>query len=123
LRTFAQVISDDEKAEISARIKVARTEAGLKQREMAERLHIEPRTYQNYERTRVPWVLLKDIARITGKSHAWLLHGDDGPDVMDVLTRMESELHEIRERVDQALGITAPDEDEPIVPRLGDARP
>jgi len=65
-----------QKAEIPARIKQARKEAGMTQNELAALLQVQPRTYQNYELDRVPWNLMNEIAAATGKSAEWLLHGD-----------------------------------------------
>lgn len=78
-----------QRQEITARIREARTEAGLTLKEMAEALDVVERTYWNYEDSRdgqgrVPWNLLGRISEITGKSKTWLLHGDT-PDVMGAM--------------------------------------
>jgi transcriptional regulator with XRE-family HTH domain len=74
-RSLALVMDELQEAEISARIKQARKEAGLTQTEFAELLEVIPRTVQNYESGRVPYPRMKQIADITGKSIRWLLHG------------------------------------------------
>lgn len=74
-----QNVAELERSAIARRIKQARKEAGLSQPEMADALGVIPRTYQNYESVkepRVPWQSMNDIAKITGKSTEWLLHGD-----------------------------------------------
>jgi len=82
-------------AEIRARIKEARKEAGLSQSTMADLLGVIPRTVQNYENDHVPWSRIRDIADITGKSTRWLLHGDDSeeavaqPDVLEQLANVK----------------------------------
>jgi len=80
-----------QKAEISARIRQSRLEAGLTQPEMAELLDVTLRTYQNYEGDRVPWALMGRISDITGQSLRWLLHGEtDTEPAVEVLQRLES---------------------------------
>jgi transcriptional regulator with XRE-family HTH domain len=95
-----------QRAQITARIKQARTEAGLTQHEMAEALDVGPRTYQNYESEkapRVPWNLLGRIAEITGKSSQWLIHGT--PDLLGELgdstqlDRIEASVKDLAEAV------------------------
>jgi len=78
------LMAELQREEITARIKQARKEAGLSQPEMAEALNVIPRTYQNYEYGRVPWGLINDIARVTGRGSEWLLHGD-APDLMNTM--------------------------------------
>jgi DNA-binding XRE family transcriptional regulator len=59
-RTFA-TLDEREEREICARIKQARIEAGLTQQQVSDLLHIEKRTYQNYEDYRVPFRSLEEI--------------------------------------------------------------
>lgn len=66
-------------ADICARIKLARTEAGYTQAEMADLLGMTLRGYQNYESNRVPFRWLDKIAELTGKTAEWLLRGDPEP--------------------------------------------
>jgi len=127
VRTFAEVSTPEQRRAICARIKQARVEAGFTQEEMADNLYVRPRTYQNYERDRVPWRLLDQIAKLTKREQAWFLHGDEGPDLSAVLARIETavqktrdELHEIRDRVDQVIESAA---DEALLPSLDDAPP
>lgn len=70
-----------DRAAICQRIGHAREEAGLTQPELAELLHpsVHWRTVQTWEsvkQPRVPWDRLDEIARVTGKTKEWLLHGD-----------------------------------------------
>ncbi len=60
---------------ICQRVREARREAGLTQEEMAELIGVRPRTYQNYERDRVPFRLLGRIAEVTGRDQEWFLRG------------------------------------------------
>lgn len=62
--------------QICQRIKQARKGAGLTQQEMADLLDLTLRGYQNYEKARAPFRRLDDIARLTGVSQEWLLHGE-----------------------------------------------
>ena len=90
-------------AEIRARIKHARKEAGLSQAALAELLEVIPRTVQNYENDHVPWSRIRDISEITGKSTRWLLHGEDPPpaanessDLSDQLGQLTAELTQLK---------------------------
>jgi transcriptional regulator with XRE-family HTH domain len=90
------------KAEITARIRQARKEAGLTQPEMAKLLEVAMRTYQNYEDDRVPWDLMGRISDVTGRSLRWLLHGEDDAEpsqqVMLRLDRLDRKLDELLTR-------------------------
>lgn len=105
---------------ISARIKQARQEAGLKQWQMAELLEVIPRTVQNYEEFRVPWDKLGKIAEVTGKSVEWLLHGDAGPAPLDRLAEIEAKLDLLLRAVgaepELAGVVREPDEGEAVPP-------
>jgi transcriptional regulator with XRE-family HTH domain len=89
-----------QEAEIRARIKRARKEAGLAQPAMAELLGVIPRTVQNYENDHVPWGRIRDIAEITGRSTRWLLHGDEtqeeGGALLAALTEIEDQVRLLR---------------------------
>lgn len=69
-------MSELERAAIMARIKQARTQAGLTQDELADLLNVQQRTIANYESIRVPWRYLDKIAEVTGVSQEWLIHGE-----------------------------------------------
>lgn len=86
-----------QREEIVARIKQARKESGLTQEELADLLDVIPRTYQNYESTRVPWGFINQIAKATGKTPEWLLHGDPKPtpDLMGSLSGNRAQLDRI----------------------------
>lgn len=64
-------------AEICARIKQARVEAGFTLQEAADTLGVTLRAWQNYEANRVPFRSLSRIAEITGVAESWLLRGGD----------------------------------------------
>lgn len=87
-------------AEIRARIKQARKEAGLSQTEMAELLGVIARTVQNYENDHVPWGRIRDIAEITAKPTRWLLHGDDAGDT-EQAAEIQRALGQLESRLDQ----------------------
>lgn len=121
-----QDVAELERAAIARRIKVARKEAGLTQPEMAEALGVIQRTYQNYESVkdpRVPWGSMNEIAKITGKTTEWLIHGDataarasqvdDGFDefrqyVVDI-RRDIADLAATIQMITDAIGLTGPD--------------
>lgn len=91
-------------ADICARIKQARVEAGFTQEEAADTLGITQRAYQNYEATRVPFRSMSRIAEVFGVPEAWLLRGDDAllratdeQTLADVLRRLE----ELEAKVDR----------------------
>lgn len=65
--------------EICARIQQARVEAGFTQEDLAGLLNITTRAMQNYERNRVPFRRLEEIAKLTNVSQEWLLRGDPEP--------------------------------------------
>lgn len=67
---------------ICHRIAEARTSAGLSQQELANTLTmtagvtVTRRDMRRFERSRVPWDLLGDIARLTNTTRGWLLYGE-----------------------------------------------
>jgi transcriptional regulator with XRE-family HTH domain len=71
-----------DRASIAARVKQAREEAGLTQPELGDAMtpSVHWRTIQTWEsvkQARVPWDRLDEIARLTGRSKEWLVHGED----------------------------------------------
>lgn len=67
----------DERRQIGARIAEARRQAGLTQRELAERLGVTPRSIQNYESGAVvPYKHLRRIETLAHKRVGWILAGD-----------------------------------------------
>jgi transcriptional regulator with XRE-family HTH domain len=94
------LLAELNRAEISARIKQARTHAGLTQPELGEVLQVHWRTVQGWEGKVVPWDRLDEIARATGKTRDWLLHGDQA-----VTPDLRGEVAQLTERVDQILEI------------------
>jgi transcriptional regulator with XRE-family HTH domain len=93
-----------EASAVGRRITRARLEAGLHQREVAERIGVITRAYQNYEAgVRIPWRKLDQIAAALGTSKEWLLHGDDdGTPAADLRARLDEIvrlLHQVLERL------------------------
>lgn len=93
-----------DRAAICARIQQVREEAGLTQPELGEALEppVHWRTIQTWEsvkQPRVPWDRLDEIARVTGTTKDWLLHGDTATaqdeDVAARLERLEQTLERI----------------------------
>ena len=96
-------------AEICARIKQARTEAGYTQQEMADLLGMTMRGYQNYESVRVPFPQLGKIAELTGVTQMWLLRGDlvaepaSPSEIFRRLDHLEASVESLRQTVLAAL--------------------
>jgi transcriptional regulator with XRE-family HTH domain len=85
------------RAAICSRIAEARLEAGLTQPELGELLQppVHYRTVQTWESTkepRVPWDRLDEIARVTGKTKEWLLHGEEALEQAGELSRLREAL-------------------------------
>ncbi len=104
MRTFSssaylgKLMAELDRASICGRIAQAREEAGLTQPELGEALSppVHWRTIQTWEslkQPRVPWDRLDEIARVTGRTKEWLLHGREpqaeDPDVVERLDRIE----------------------------------
>ena len=96
------LLAELERAEISSRIKQARTEAGLTQQELADLMQVHWRTIQTWEQDqRVPWDRLEDIGKATGRTRDWLLHGRDeqpAPDQTELIAAV-SEVQRLLERL------------------------
>ena len=78
-----KLLAELDRAQINARIKLARDEAGLTQPELGEILSVHWRTVQTWEDLkggRVPWDRLDEIAKATGRTRDWLLHGEEPVD-------------------------------------------
>ena len=112
-----------DRASICARIQEARERAGLTQPELAEALDppVHWRTVQTWESVkdpRVPWDRLDEIARITGVTKEWLLHGDAAvsadPDRLQLLLEevaaVRQELATVRGLVEELRAAPAPNE-------------
>jgi len=100
----AATLTDLDARAVGERIALARHEAGLHQKELAERIGVIPRSVQNYEAGRIPWRYLTAIAEATGRTKEWLLYGDAttpaaGPTVEERLDRVESLVEEILARL------------------------
>jgi transcriptional regulator with XRE-family HTH domain len=90
-------------AQICARIRQARIEAGFTQEEIADLLHMTMRGYQNYEKDRVPWRALDKIAELTNVTQEWLLRGGPDEATAGPPSLSNHELVEKIERVEQAV--------------------
>lgn len=78
---LGKLMAELDRASICGRIAQAREQAGLTQPELGEALDppVHFRTVQTWEslkQPRVPWDRLDQIARITGVTKEWLLHGE-----------------------------------------------
>ena len=97
--------------QICARIKQARIEAGMTQKDLAGYLDVEIKTVQNYERNRVPFRRLEEIAKLTRVSHDWLLRGapqtpanqELSADVLDALAGLQDSQESVHGKLDQIL--------------------
>lgn len=105
----ARLMAELDRAAISLRIAEARKQrAGLTQPELSELLEppVHWRTVQEWESPEngtVPWDRLDQIARITGVSKEWLLHGAEqasGAPVHERLERIERVLEELVARLE-----------------------
>lgn len=79
---MADLMAEIDRLAIAQRIAHAREESGLKQHELADLMHVHPRTVQNWESQTKPIVAfdrLDEIASATGTSRFWLLHGAELP--------------------------------------------
>ena len=105
LLTSAERVDAFLQREICARIKLARTEAGFTQQEMADLLNMSMRGYQNYESDRVPWRELDKIAELTGKPQEWFLRGDEEPATQSqtAIVELRAEIRDLRESVESLL--------------------
>lgn len=98
--------------EVGRRIAHARKFAGLRQADLAAEVGLVTRAIQNFEGgVRMPWKHLDRIASATGRSKAWLVHGDVtsvsgavADDLSAILRRLESierAVKEVREVLDR----------------------
>lgn len=93
-----------DRVEIARRIAQARKAAGLTQPELADILQVHFRTLQTWERGKkpvVPFDRLDEIAKATGATKEWLLHGDESPGGSADYTALAAEVGEIREAVNR----------------------
>jgi transcriptional regulator with XRE-family HTH domain len=82
-------VIDADQRRIGSRIAAARRQAGLTQRELAERLGITVRSVQNYESGAVvPYKHMGRIESIGSKRPGWLLAADDESE--DLLPTIEA---------------------------------
>jgi transcriptional regulator with XRE-family HTH domain len=87
-------MADEDRQGIGARIAAARREAGLTQRELADRLGVTTRSIQNYESgSIIPYKHLRRIEMQAHKSVGWILSGEGrDEDVTASLARLEQAL-------------------------------
>jgi len=106
-----------ELAEICARLKLAREQAGLSQEAIGEMLDppVGQRAVANYEKVRVPWRYLSQWAEITGTTRPWLIHGEQAAELPEAVERrlaglearmegLEAKASAIDERMAQGFG-------------------
>jgi transcriptional regulator with XRE-family HTH domain len=95
-----------ERKRLGERIRRARQERGLTQRELAEQLGITARSLQNYEAgTIVPWRHLGRIEVLTHRRAGWLLRDDETggaleATIADLLRTMEQHHILLREHLE-----------------------
>lgn len=95
--------------EVGKRIRQARleTEGGpLKQKELADLIQVSERSMSAYETGDViPYFKMADIAAITGKSIAWILHGEKAletpGELAPILEDIRDVLGKILERINK----------------------
>lgn len=100
---LAGLMAELDRAEIKARLKQAREEAGLTQPELADALELHWRSVQNYESKSgpVPWNLLGRWAATTGRPHDWILHGDAAPVSSEELNQLRADLADVKESLER----------------------
>lgn len=100
---------------VRARIKQARKEAGLTQQQLAELLEVIPRSVQNYEdpgdNGRTPWGKINAIAKATGRTSEWILHGDE---VVASPLELQQQLDRVEGKLDELLSAVGGE----VLPRL-----
>jgi transcriptional regulator with XRE-family HTH domain len=101
--------------EIGRRIAQAREEAGLSQRELAEKIGVaDAQSVSRYERgiTEVKTRRLEKIAEATGKPLSFFVHTADGdqpePATVDEIRELRREVSELRDAVDRLALLLAP---------------
>jgi transcriptional regulator with XRE-family HTH domain len=107
LRTLL-LLSVFEGQEIGDRIAQARKEKGLRQEDLADLINVSTRTIQGYELGETgQYKRLKAISDVLDKPVEWFLHGDQSsaPATVDEIRELRGELGELREQVDQMLGL------------------
>lgn len=101
----ANLMAELSRVGIAQRIQAARNEAGLKQHELADILHVHSHTIQNWESQKAPitpWDRLGEIANALGVTKQWLLHGEDQPNHLQPAPPVEL-LQEVGESVESLM--------------------
>jgi transcriptional regulator with XRE-family HTH domain len=87
---FVRVSEQIIKADIPARIKEARVAAGMSQPQLAGAIDVTLSALTNYEKDRVPWEKLSQIAEATNCDVRWLLFGASFQDpLLDIQAKLE----------------------------------
>lgn len=76
----ANLMAELDRVGIAQRIQRSRIEAGLKQHELADVLHVHAHTIGNWESQKAPitpWDRMGELAEALGVTKQWLLHGEE----------------------------------------------
>ena len=94
----------EERARVGQRIARARKEAGLTQKELADRIGVARRSVQGYESGKIaPYRHLNRVAAAVGRSRRWLVADDPAPQPSGITTELKVELRDlIREELSAA---------------------
>jgi transcriptional regulator with XRE-family HTH domain len=94
----------EERARVGQRIARARKEAGLTQKELADRIGVARRSVQGYESGEIaPYRHLNRVAAAVGRSRHWLVADDPAPQPSGITTELKVELRDlIREELSAA---------------------
>ena len=99
-------LNEQDRRGICSRVKEARVEAGLTEREIADMLSppVTDRAIRNYESTRPPFRYLRQWAEITATTYDWLLRGVEQEPVVlapAMATGLRQSLEALEARMDR----------------------
>jgi transcriptional regulator with XRE-family HTH domain len=84
---------NDAAVQIGARIKLARSERGWTQDDLAALGSFSKRSLQDYERgVTIPYRQLRELGELLGRPVIWFLYGDQSDGDADRLARIEAKL-------------------------------
>lgn len=97
--------------QVCARIREARTGAGLTLQQMSDLLEVHVRSYQDYERDVIPYRHIGRIAEATQTSVRWLLSGVDELQLLqkmgEALTQLEQGMESVLQQLDENARVLA----------------